>query len=270
MNDILSHSIGLDGVDNARELGGYVMQDGRTVKSGVLLRTGKLLGATAQDISKLRDIYKVEKVLDMRTTVEIAQEPDVQIDGAENIHIGVIDESVASEDAAAMTAIYAKGENLLQSFIDMISAGRFIGNMYKSVLTSKHMQRECRRFFDELLTADGAVLWHCTGGKDRTGMTAVFLLTVLGADKATALADFALTNEYYKAKIDFTVAAVKKITDDELTIKTIAGLIGVNVDFMDEIYSMTEAKCGSMLEFIKSEIGVTDDEILILKEKYLN
>ncbi len=65
---ISSQSIGLSGVGNARELGGYSGLNGKTVKHGVLLRTAALANATSEDIAKLQDVYHLAVVADLRMT----------------------------------------------------------------------------------------------------------------------------------------------------------------------------------------------------------
>ena len=61
-----SQSIGLTGVTNARQLGGYVTEDGRKVKDGVLIRSGALGTATEEDIRILTEDYNVKLIIDFR------------------------------------------------------------------------------------------------------------------------------------------------------------------------------------------------------------
>lgn len=70
-----SQSLSLSGVGNARELGGYATEDGRTVKRGVLLRTAKLSNATEEDLQKLTEAYHLSVVIDFRGDMEIESSP---------------------------------------------------------------------------------------------------------------------------------------------------------------------------------------------------
>ena len=54
------HSIGLYDVQNARDLGGYKIIDGRTVKTGLLIRSGRLSNASKEDIHILKDLYHLK------------------------------------------------------------------------------------------------------------------------------------------------------------------------------------------------------------------
>jgi protein-tyrosine phosphatase len=137
-------------------------------------------------------------------------------------------------------------------------------------LTSEYTKQVYHDFFDQLLAdPDGAVLFHCAHGKDRTGMAAVLLLSALGVDRETCISDFALTNDFMKPAIDTVVGQAKKITEDEAILNGVAGLVGVNASYMENVFDEAQAQYGSMLEFIKQGIGLTDDEIQQLRDIYL-
>lgn len=78
-----SQSLSLTGVGNARELGGYASEDGRTVKRGVLLRTAKLSKATDEDIERLLSVYHLAVDVDFRGDFEVEDAPDPEMDGVE-------------------------------------------------------------------------------------------------------------------------------------------------------------------------------------------
>ena len=60
----------LNNVENARELGGYITADGKSIRHGVLLRTAKLADASDEDISKLRNEFNLGYVTDFRMDQE--------------------------------------------------------------------------------------------------------------------------------------------------------------------------------------------------------
>ena len=90
-----AQSILLTGVGNARELGGYPVADGRTVKRGVLLRSAKLRAATDEDIRKLTEEYHLGVVLDLRGAGELENAPDAQIEGVTYRNIDILGEAAA-------------------------------------------------------------------------------------------------------------------------------------------------------------------------------
>lgn len=73
---MITQTIGLKGVENARELGGYETMDGKHVKRGKLLRSGKLASASEEDLTRLSEVYELSQIIDFRTSEEVASGPD--------------------------------------------------------------------------------------------------------------------------------------------------------------------------------------------------
>ena len=69
--DFASQSIGLSTVFNARDLGGYVLPGGRSVKKGLLLRGGDLARISDEEVAVLKERYNLSKVFDFRTSMEV-------------------------------------------------------------------------------------------------------------------------------------------------------------------------------------------------------
>lgn len=261
-----SQTLGLEKVDNARQLGGYYTQDGRKVKANMLLRSGKLINATEDDIAKLTDTYHLGTIVDLRTTSEIEQAPNPTIDGVEDIHVPILDEDSHS---AAMTNIY--GSDPVDALIGMATDGTLSDDMYITTINSESAKKGFAEFFQILLDNEEgkAVLWHCTGGKDRTGTAAVLLLSALGVDEDTILDDFALTNEFFKGKIDYMGAEAAKKTDDQEIIDGVRTLTGVSRDFMKKMIDSLTDEYGSVENFIIEELNVSKDDIVKLQDMYL-
>lgn len=266
-----NQSLGLIGIPNARQLGGYTTADGRKVRKDILLRTGALGKGTPEDLQKLADTYHVTKIVDLRTTPEIAQTPDPTLPDIEHIILHVLDEEVKSDNSAAMLQVYVGAkDDPGKALLELYRMGALVGDMYTSFLDSAVSMAGYRRFFDLLLAhEEGAFLWHCTGGKDRTGISSVLLLSILGVDRETVLADFALTNTFNSRRIDYMMHEAKKHTDDPAELEGVAALVGVSVQHMEKLFDLAEAECGSMAAFVQKRFALTDDEINRLKAKYL-
>lgn len=260
-----SQTLGMEKLGNARQLGGYLTTDGMRVRRDVLLRTAKLSGGSEADIQKLHDVY-----IDLRTTDEIASAPDPDIKGAANERVRILDES-GDDSAAAMTGVYSQNsDNPAASLLDMYRAGILSDTMYTSMFDNETALKGYREFVDKLLAHDdGAILWHCTGGKDRAGTAAVIALTLLGVDKETVLDDFELTNQFNAKSIEYMKSKAAELTDDQDEIDGVAMLTGVSRQLMENLFDRAESENGSMLEFLKARLNITDDEITTLRSKYL-
>jgi protein-tyrosine phosphatase len=99
-------------------------------------------------------------------------------------------------------------QGILDTLVDQTlqpgySAAQYMIDVYQQLIASKQSQHSLRRFFDVLLThQDGAVLYHCNGGKDRTGILTALVLTALGVPWNTVVLDYMGTNERVKKNLE--------------------------------------------------------------------
>ncbi len=267
MEDELRQSIGMRGIANARELGGYRTTDGRTVRSGRLLRSGKLIGMTPEDRDRLRDVYDLRHIIDMRTTHEVTASPDPAIEGVTFIHLRTLEEE--SGDSNSIAAVQYTQQNSMEGLMQMINSDNTAASLYVGLLDSEYTCDAYTRFFHHILDMDGGtVLFHCSGGKDRTGIGAIFLLLALGVDRETCLDDFELTNEYTRAKIEGVVDMVRPHIDDPVIHDKIRSIIGVDRSAMACMLDEAERRFGSLHSFIVDGLGITEDEISRLRTYY--
>lgn len=263
--------LGMEGLLNARQLGGYAAEDGRMVRQNLLLRSAKLSDATENDLARLRDVYHLRTIVDLRTPNEAQAGADPQIDGARNIRIQMIDASRGGGQlVSSIPGATVDIDATIRGMLALIRGNYVDDRLYIRQLDSETGKTGCRQFFDALLThEDGAVLWHCTSGKDRTGVAAVLLLTVLGVDKETAIQDFLLSNDFHKRNVEYIAHEARRFTSDPSELETMRMLAGVSRVYMEKMFAFAEEKHGSMLEYIRREIGMGNMEIRTIRDKYL-
>ena len=260
------------GIENARQLGGYETADGRHVKRDVLLRTAKLSDAPPEELAALKDIYHLGVVVDFRTLAEREGAPDPEIDGVDNIVLDVLDESSRTGAGAAIAGIYENGgAEPAEVMLNIIRSGCVSERMYADMAFDPAAEKGFRDFFRILLENGGkkAVLWHCSGGKDRTGAAAVLLLLALGVNKETALRDFELTNEFLREKIAYMESRAAELTDDPEEIAWVKDLTGVNRKYMEKLLDTLEEKYGSQERYLTEGLGLDRAELEQLREMYL-
>ncbi len=255
----------LKSVSNARQLGGYPTADGRTVKYDLLFRTGRLDELSCEEAGVFQN---VGDVIDFRMEMEIgkAKTPD----GAVYHHVNIIDDSQLGKDGDKGSLLEMSAEKLWQ-FIDTAEKlGIFGETMYINFLENAVGQRGYREFFGILLQAKKGVLWHCTSGKDRTGLAAMLLLSALGADEETIMKDYLLTNVYNADRIRATKAYFFDKTQDEtMAEKAILLMDGVSEKPMKNVLKHMKEQYGSVRGYITDVLGITDDDIQNLQEKFL-
>ena len=266
-----AHSIQLTGVGNARELGGYASADGRTVRHGVLLRTAALGDATGDDIQRLREVYHLSVVIDLRSSHETGSAPDPEIAGVKNINIHIIDEAAMPkpESDAGETGGPSDKMSRLRAAIE---EGIFDDQMYVDFLSTDVGKSGYSQLFEELLALpEGeALLFHCSQGKERTGLAAMLILTALGVDQDAIMSDYLLTNAYNAKLIEEErqMLAAEGIEGEKQNLYMMA-MDAVYPQMLQNALDWMKDNYGSVEGYITGGLGVTDTQLEALKDKFL-
>ena len=266
----MNHSIHLNSIRNARELGGYATADGRRIKNGVLLRTASLKGVSDQDLCLLTEVYHVSHIVDFRMPMEMTGAEDPPIPGAVYHHLNVIDPSTLP--AQDVPEVDISTLDVVQMVKMSEQMGMLQEDMYIGFLASGMGKAAYAEFFRILLLSevDRAVLWHCTSGKDRTGLAAMLLLSALGVDEETVVSDYLLTNEYNAQRIAGTRQYLRaRGCDDALIEKGVIVFDAVDERFMRNAIAYLKHEYGSVIGYIRDGLDISNKELNSLKEKYL-
>lgn len=174
-------NIKLHGAQNVRDLGGLPVNGG-TVKHGMLIRSSELSTLTDDDIDKLILHHGLTTVIDLRNEQERAEKPDFSLPDVQYLPMPVFDETVPGMSHES------------KQDIDHIPDMR---QLYHYVINSDCMLNVAAVIRKIVLAPDGeyAFLYHCTEGKDRTGVITAILLLLLGADRKTVMDDYLFTNQ---------------------------------------------------------------------------
>ncbi len=270
----MDRMLNLEGIPNIRDLGGIRTTDGKTVRSGALLRSGKLQNATDASIKVLKDKYRLKLVMDFRMSFEIELSPNPVIEGVEDIRLPIFDETkeIGSMKMPPITENFlSKPENLEYAihFFDVTGAD---GRLYINMLEDPVGQAGYGMFLKRLAQnkdRDG-MLWHCSYGKDRTGIAAALILSLLGVSRADIMDDFVITNSVYKKDIEESKAVLHKYIQDTQKADIIALMLkGAAAFVMEKLLDHFDANYGSTIGFAKEKLGVDDEMIDTLKNLYL-
>ncbi|MBB6107539.1 protein-tyrosine phosphatase [Mucilaginibacter lappiensis] len=249
--DSIKRHVALQGASNFRDLGGYTTADGHHVKWGQIYRSADMSKLTDADLVVLKE-RKITYDVDLRGNQESAQAPDRINPGTDYIL------SPAGSDGIDWMKTIAKlkgdqGDSVMNAYYGNT---QFLAERYKI-------------FFDKLLKLpqDNSLVFHCTAGKDRTGIGAALLLYSLGVPYDTIMDDYLASNYYRRAdNIKMVNQMVKYAHIDEQVAKNMAG---VKKEFLDTTFKAITSQYGSVDNFLKTQVGLDDQKIGLLKKKFL-
>ena len=242
----------LKGMDNFRDVAGtttaYSTAHDGTMRAGVFYRANAVT-PTAADLAILNGLG-IKAVYDLRTPSEIAATPDTMISGATYQNIDIIGSTTSG---ANITTV---------SFKSAADAIAMMEQTNRAFVSDAGMRGQFNKLFNELATTDGAQLFHCTAGKDRTGWTAAVLQSIAGVDNATIMANYLATNDYTAARVAATLKAMPASMAS-----VYAPLLGVQASYLQAGLDEVTTEYGSMDNYLKQGLGLSQETIYVLRGK---
>ena len=265
--------IQFEGIENARELGGLVMQDGRSISWGKLVRCGNLALASDKDVALLKDRFQLTDVFDLRFNAEVAGAPDREMVGVRNTCLSTLPQHFIDGFTAgrADTAqIQASGflERLAQYAFDP-RAQEMGRRLYPAIVMDPVSQQRYGAFLRGVLEADGGVIWHCSQGKDRCGWGAAFVLAALGASRETIVEDFDFSNVSYAAQVEAISQKVIEMGGGEEELAFIRAMVGVSKENFESTLDFIDSEFGSLSAYLEKALGFSAQDQEKLRNKLL-
>ena len=238
MNIIPAKPLPLQDALNVRDLGGYATEDGQITCFHRFLRAAALSGLTEEDKETLV-WYGVRAVFDLRSAYEASENPDPVLPDAVNYPFPLLDQMNSAQ----------KGDKMPGS----------MGEVYVGLL--KNDGEAFAALLRKMLEVDGCVLFHCSAGKDRTGVTAMLLLGAAGASRETILRDYEVTEEYLAPMLNKVLPVLQEKGVPLHMLSSKRENMEMALDWIDK-------NAGSIPGYLR-QIGLRDDEISALAERLL-
>ena len=179
---LVERIVTLEGCLNFRDLGGYPTADGRRVRWRRVYRSDALHRLSPADVARLRGELGLETIVDLRSTNELRNEGrgPLEAEPMRFHHLPLFDGQAAR----------AEGWAALETLAD------------RYVLLAEFAKAPIARVVTVIAEAEGAAVYHCAAGKDRTGVMSAILLGLLGVPDEIVVADYAATKENLDAIIE--------------------------------------------------------------------
>lgn len=260
----ISTLIPLKGANNTRDLGGMRAADGRTIKHNRLLRSGALADCNADEQKLLTD-HGLKTIVDFRTALERNERPDPQMPGVEAIILPILNENTMGITREKPKEGVAKDP--LSDFKPVGPSGKaYMIDIYAKIAAYQESRNQYSRFLDYVLNhEEGAILWHCSAGKDRVGVGSAMLQSALGIPRETIMKDYLATNDFTK---EFVEDMQAKCTDPVM-LEHITAVFTVEPAYLEAVFKAVEDEFGSVDAYLEKGLGLTPEKREKLKDMYL-
>jgi protein-tyrosine phosphatase len=250
IDDATRRLIALEAAHNFRDIGGYDTDDGRTTRWNVLYRADGLSQLTPRDRDVLRPLG-LRTVIDLRSHGELAERGQLAVDTFEIdfVHLPILDVLWPHDDS---THFADDREFLLWAYRDMLDVG------------AHRFAAAVRRLAQP---AALPAVFHCTAGKDRTGLVAALLLSAIGVRREHVLADYALTAAGIERMLVWAQNASPESA--QRLAATPSWYFAALPDALDEILDDLCAAHGTVREYLLS-VGVKREELDHLADALLD
>ena len=236
MNDLtlaLPVVVPLQGATNLRDLGGYHTEDGRQVAHGKLFRSAALHRLTDADMLVLGGLG-IRSVCDFRGAAEQANAPSRLPDGATHY---------------ALCIQPTIGASLRELAENAAATGADASAVLQSAYATYPLEwaPQYRALFDLVLDGQMPLLFHCTAGKDRTGVAAALILSALGVSRATIHHDYLATNRIWQP--DATLA-------NHLTPAARAAMLTADLVYLDTAFAAIAREYPDLDGYFADRLGL--------------
>lgn len=230
-------SLSLEGCVNFRDLGGYPTVDGATTKWGTLFRADGLNRLTPSDV-EIVSALGLRTVIDLRTTDEAEQRGRFPVEAipVEYHSLPLTDVLPATEDLPE----WDQASYVADRYLAMVTEG---GKTLSTAITV-------------MAEADALpVVFHCSAGKDRTGVLSALLLTFFGVPDEVIVEDYALSAAAMERLLEKLLAEYPEAQDQ--VAKYAPAILNVRAETMELFLASLRAEFGTPGDLITS-LGVTD------------
>lgn len=243
-------------VRNFRTVGNIKNKDGKTLKAGKLYRSANLFKLKEKSFKKIESLG-IQKIIDLRNSKEISQKPD-------QLPNGIIYKNESAFEDEGDQLDQAK-KMVLKGKVNGAEAEKRMLDFYRNFVT-EHPE-VIRKIIMEILESDQPVLYHCTAGKDRTGIITALVLTILRFDKETIYNDYLLSNNYREKLIDRRLSLARNLhfIYPKLDIRVLEKLSWVEPAYLDASFNEINNKYGSVDRYIQEVLGISEDK----REEYI-
>lgn len=235
--------------DLAGEYEGTALVQGGYLARGVIYRSAVVRPSSDSDKLVLNTLG-LKQIIDLRTPGTRAKYPDIELDGVSNDMVNLY----------GGTKVPGPSGDTVEARITSEAA------VYRTFVSDPKRRAALGQVITKIVDTDGAVLFHCSAGKDRTGWTAAVLMLAAGASEGDAMASFLASNDYraeiIEAKYQKNLAKKGQAYADSRRVDNM-----VDPSYLNAALDEMTQRYGTLDKFLTEGAGVSEDTLAALKKK---
>ena len=246
---------------NLRDIGGKYKDV--VIKYNMLLRGRALTNLKPRQIKKLKTKYNLKTVIDLRDIAEQSQKPDMELPGINKVlmpifadeKVGITHEDRAKNDKIA---IYRKLPPMSQMYYEMFHDESLenVSKIIRLIVTGT----------DE----DYAFYYHCSEGKDRTGVISAILLSMLWVSEEEIITEYLYTNRVARRKANIYYLVAKYVRFDVTLAKKLHGMFSAKKEYIEVYFKMIRDEYhNDYMEFFRVGLHLTEEEVNAFRDRMI-
>ncbi len=243
------------GAHNLRDLGGYPTKDGRETAWGRLFRSGTLAHLDEEGLRQLRAL-NIRTIVDFRSDHERRTDPSAP--ALENVDMWRHKDEVSVGDVSESAQQAARPSDRSEDFM---------ARVYRQL--PFRQATSFRALCNKIAASAEPVLFHCTLGKDRTGVAAAIVLDLVGVERKTVIEDYLLSNDFVDGALnvfrrDKTLASLADAGEDVW-----APIATARQTYLEGAFDEIEARHGGIEGYAREALGLEASTINAMRNNLL-
>ncbi len=253
---------------NFRDVSGYRNTYGEVMRPGKIFRGAVLDRLTLEHVAYMEDVLGIRYILDYRDVWEAEPRPDAVFSKAEYLRIGAMKSGPQPDSARESEKRDRQKQEKKNDKIKSLDFASLLRDpeTRAMLLSNQEHLSACYRYmpfgnlayqamFERLLKGDGGVYFHCSAGKDRTGLSAMLIMMALGMSEEDMIREYLLSNEYLKDVNDAICKSAGIPAEERERLVPMLGVVEKNIRLsltaIREQYNSYEA-------FLENEYGIDE------------
>lgn len=241
-----------------KDFGGIKTKDNKTIKNNMIIRSSCFYDLTPEEVELIKS-FNLKEVIDLRTKTEVQEKPDLILNDIKYLECPLFKE-------ANVGVTHEKVSDMLEVLFNMPN----LAVIYQGMVSNDYSIDMIKRVMNEIVLGDNyPVLFHCTAGKDRTGIIAFLTLYLLNVDFETIMNDYLEINERNKEHAEKFYEYAKTRTDDDAKALKAKALYLVDRSYIEAALNKINELYGSLDNFIENKLEIDRMEIELFRRKCL-